>query len=58
MLKFKDQLESWPQDGVLTHLEPGIMEGQVKWALGNITMNKANGGDGVPAISNPKRLFC
>ena len=34
------------------------MEGQVKWALENITMNKSNGGDGVPAISNPKRLFC
>ena len=35
-------------DGVITHLEPGILEGEVKWALGSITMNKANGGDGIP----------
>ena len=32
-------------DGVITHLEPGILECEVKWALGNITMNKASGGD-------------
>ena len=32
-----------------THLEPGILECEVKWALGSITMNKANGGDGIPA---------
>ena len=32
-------------DGVVTHLEPDILESEVKWALGNITMNKANGGD-------------
>ena len=32
-------------DGMLTHLEPDILECEVKWALGNITMNKANGGD-------------
>ena len=31
-----------------THLEPDIMECEVKWALGSITMNKANGGDGIP----------
>ena len=36
------------QDGVITHLEPDILESRVKWALGNITMNKANGGDGIP----------
>ena len=36
-------------DGVVTHLEPDILEGEVKWALGSITMNKANGGDGIPA---------
>ena len=35
-------------DGVITHLEPDIMECKVKWALGSITMNKANGGDGIP----------
>ena len=37
------------QDGVVTHLEPDILEFEVKWALGNITMNKASGGDGIPA---------
>ena len=31
------------------HLEPDILECEVKWALGNITMNKASGGDGIPA---------
>ena len=36
-------------DGVITHLEPDIMECKVKWALGSITMNKASGGDGIPA---------
>ena len=35
--------------GVATHLEPDILECQVKWAFGNITMNKASGGDGIPA---------
>ena len=35
--------------GVITHLEPNILECEVKWALGNITMNKASGGDGIPA---------
>ena len=35
-------------DGVITHLEPDIMECEVKWALGSITPNKASGGDGVP----------
>ena len=35
-------------DGVITHLEPDILECKVKWALGNITMNKASGGDGIP----------
>ena len=37
------------QDGVITHLEPDILEFKVKWALGSITMNKASGGDGIPA---------
>ena len=35
-------------DGVITHLEPDILECKVKWALGNITMNKASGGDRIP----------
>ena len=36
------------RDGVITHLEPDILECEVKWALGSITMNKASGGDGIP----------
>ena len=35
-------------DGVITHLEPDILEWEVKWALGSITMNKASGADGIP----------
>ena len=35
-------------DGVIIHLEPDILECEVKWALGSITMNKAGGGDGIP----------
>ena len=35
-------------DGVITHLEPDILECDVKWALESITMNKASGGDGIP----------
>ena len=35
-------------DGVITYLEPDILECEVKWALGSITMNKADGGDGIP----------
>ena len=35
-------------DGMITHLESDILEWEVKWALGNITMNKASGGDGIP----------
>ena len=34
--------------GVITYLEPNILECEVKWALGSKTMNKANGGDGIP----------
>ena len=36
-------------NGVITHLEPDILECEVKWALGTITKNKAIGGDGIPA---------
>ena len=43
-------------NGVITHLEPNILECEVKWALGSIIVNKASGGDGIPvAISNPTR---
>ena len=35
-------------DSVITHLEPDILECEVKWASGSITMNKASGGDGIP----------
>ena len=35
-------------DHVITHLEPDILEREVKWALGTITMNNASGGDGIP----------
>ena len=37
------------QDGVITHLEPDILECEVQWASGSITTNKASGGDGIPA---------
>ena len=36
-------------NGVITHLESDILECEVKWALGSISMNKAGGGDGIPA---------
>ena len=35
---------------MITHLEPDILECEVKWALGSITMNKASGGDGIPVV--------
>ena len=51
----KDLHDPDNHDGVIIHLEPDILECKVKWALGSITMNKASGGDRIPAISNPKR---
>ena len=45
----KDLHYSDNHDGVITHLEPDNLEFEVKWALGSITMNKASGGDGIPA---------
>ena len=42
----KDLHDQDNHDGVITHLEPDILECEVKWALGSITMNKASGGDG------------
>ena len=44
----KDLHDPDNHDGVITHLEPDILECEVKWALGSITMNKASGGDGIP----------
>ena len=44
----KDLHDPDNHDGVITHLEPDILECKVKWALGRITMNKARGGDGIP----------
>ena len=44
----KDLNDSDNHDGVLTHLEPDILECEVKWTLGSITTNKASGGDGIP----------
>ena len=43
---YKKDLNNY--DGVITHLEPDILECEVKWALGSITVNKASGGDGIP----------
>ena len=45
--KRSSQLDN--HDGVITHLEPDILECEVKWALGSIIMSKASGGDGIPA---------
>ena len=44
----KDLHDPDNHDGVITHLEPDILECEIKWALGSITMNKASGGDGIP----------
>ena len=44
----KDHHDPDNHGGVITHLEPDILECEVKWALGSITMNKASGGDGIP----------
>ena len=44
----KDLYNPDNHDGVITNLEPNILECKVKWALGSITMNKASGGDGIP----------
>ena len=44
----KDLYDPDNHDGVITHLEPDILECKIKWALGSITMNKTSGGDGIP----------
>ena len=43
----KDLHDPGNHDGMITHLEPDILECEVKWALGSITTNKASGGDGI-----------
>ena len=40
--------DSYKQDGKITHIEPDILECEIKWALGSIATNKASGGDGIP----------
>ena len=45
----KDLNDPDNHDGVITHLDSDILECEVKWALGSITINKASGGDGIPA---------
>ena len=45
----KDLHDPDNHDGVITHLEPDLLKCKVKWALRSITMNKASGGDGIPA---------
>ena len=47
-LSKKDLHDPDHHDGVITHLEPDMLECEVKWALGSITTNKAIGGDGIP----------
>ena len=44
----KDLYDPENNDGVITHLEPDVLECEVKWALGTITTNKASGGDRIP----------
>ena len=44
----KDLHDQDSHDDVITHLEPDILECEVKWAIGSITTNKASGGDGIP----------
>ena len=46
----KDLHDPDNHNGVITHLEPDILECELKWALGSITTNKASGGDGIPVV--------
>ena len=45
---YKKDHNPYNHHGVITHLEPDILECEVKWAIGSITINKASGGDGIP----------
>ena len=47
-LQKKDLHDPDNHDGVITHLEPDILECEVKWAIGSITTNKSSRGDGIP----------
>ena len=53
----KDLHDPDNHNGIITHLEPDILECEVRWALESITMNKASGGDRIPVelFSNPKK---
>ena len=55
----KDLHDPDNHDGVITHLEPDVLEYEVKWALGSITKNKASRGDGIPVelLQNPKVML-
>ena len=57
----KDLNDADNLDGVITHLEPDILECEVKWALGRLCTNKASGADGIPAglfqILKDKRYY-
>ena len=54
---YKKDLKDPDHHDMITHLEPDILECEVKWALGSITTNKVSGGDKIPAelFSDPKR---
>ena len=56
----KDLHDPDNHNGVITHLEPDLLECEVKWALESITTNKAGGGDGMPVVlfQNPERWCC
>ena len=45
---YKKDLHNTDDHGMISYLEPDILECEVKWALGSVTMNKASGGDGIP----------
>ena len=55
----KDLHDTNNHDGVITHLEPDILEYEVKWTLGSVTMSKARKGDGIPAklLKSPKIML-
>ena len=54
----KDLHDSGNHGGVITNLEPDILECEVKWALGSITMNKASEGDGIPVQFSSAAQSC
>ena len=53
----KDLNDSDNHDGVIIHLEPDILQCEFKWALGNITTNKASGGNGIPVELSTEKLI-